>query len=162
MIFLRNVQQHRVRDRMRFAQQSVDADAVIADAGVHIGTSRSHEREAAAETIADDPDLAAIGQHAPRGADRRFGIADAGILIELSHEVERALHLVGNVGVQLDARCDLPEQVGGEREIAVRRQPIAFAADPGVHTEDFLNDDDRRTRRACRFGDIGVETAFAV
>ena len=37
MILLRHVQQHRMGDRVLLAEQAVDADAVIADAGIDIG-----------------------------------------------------------------------------------------------------------------------------
>ena len=70
---------------MLLVQQPVDADAIIADKGVAIGAARGHEGDAAAQAIADQPDLAAAGGLARR-LDGGFQIANALILVEFGDE----------------------------------------------------------------------------
>ena len=42
------------------------------------------------------------------------------VLVELLHQAERLLELLGHVGIELDAGLEPPEQVRREREIAER------------------------------------------
>ena len=127
----------------------VDPDRIIADAGIDVGARRGHEGEPAAEAIADRADLAALAEPGAGGADRRLDVADALVLVEAVHQVERLLELGPDVGIELDSGLEPPEQVGREREIAVLRPVVALAPDALVDPEYLLDDDDRR-RAASR------------
>ena len=146
---------------MLFAQQPVDAHAIIADKGIAIGAAGGHEGDAAAEAIADDADLGRAFQHGACGANGRLDIADALILVEAGDIGECLLHLFGDVSVQLDMRIDAPEQVGRDRQITGAGPAVAFAADAFIDAENLLDDDDRRLGGAVGRGDIGVELAVA-
>ena len=162
VILLRDMEQDRLGDGVLLAQQAVDADAIIADAGIHIGARRGHEGQSPAQAIADDADLEVRAMLVADRLDRRFDIANAAVLVEPAHQVKRLAHLVGNVGVQLDTGRDLVEKIGRDGQIACLGQRVALAADTGIHAEDFLDDDDRGGRLTFRLGIIGVELAFAV
>ncbi len=160
-VFARDMQHERPRDRMAFMEQLVDGDRIIADAGVDVGPRCGHIGQPPAQTVADRPDLAPADLRT-RGMDRRLDVANAHVLVEGAEQVEPALELVGDIGIELDARLDPPEQVGGEREIAVGGEPVAFPPDARVHAENFLDHDDRRARRCRRARDIGIELGAVV
>jgi hypothetical protein len=65
--------------------------------------------------------------------------------------------LGGNV--QVDARLLPPKQVWSDRKETLFRQFIAVPANVCVHTEQFLQNDDSRSRRGLRSCDIGGERA---
>ena len=94
--------------------------------------------------------------------DGRFDIADALILVEFAHQVERTLEFRFDIGVEFDTGFEPPEEIGCDREIAILGQLVAFAADSRVHAEDFLDHEDRGARRIGRARDIGVESAVVV
>jgi hypothetical protein len=87
--------------------------------------------------------------------------ATALVLVELLHQAERLLELLGHVGIELDAGLDPPEQVRGDADIAEARPVIAFAANPLVDPEYLLDHHDRALGRALRLGEIGCEAAVA-
>ena len=105
MVGAGDVQRQRPRDRMLLAEQSGDADRIIADAGIDVGARRGHEGEPAAEADSrPTPTLPPSGETRARGADRRLDVLDALVLVEPAHQVERLLELVLHVGIELDAR----------------------------------------------------------
>ena len=66
MVGAGDVEHQRVGDGVLLAEQAVDPDRIIADAGVDVGARRGHEGEPAAQAIADAADLAAF-RRAGRG-----------------------------------------------------------------------------------------------
>jgi hypothetical protein len=157
MIGCRDMQQQRLANRMLFAQQTVDADAIIADERIAIGAAGRHIGQPSAQTVTDQADFAVITQGRTRRLDRGLDILDALILIELPEQSKGFLQFGRDIGVQLDMGTDPPEQVWRIGQIARLGPIVAFLADAFVDAEDFLDDDDRRGRRLFRGGDIGVE-----
>src|SRR5688500_13321868 len=76
MVGAGDVEHERPGDGVLLAKDVLEADAVIADAGVDIGPRGGHVGKPAAEAVADTADLPAAGQTA-RLADRRLDVANA-------------------------------------------------------------------------------------
>ena len=142
--------------------QPLEADAVISDAGVDVGPRRAHEGEPAAEAEADAADLSALREPRARVADRCLQVGDGPVLVEPLHQPERLLELLGQVGIELDARLDPPEQVRRDADIAQRRHMVALAANALVDAENLLDDDDRALGRPFGPRQIGAEACFPV
>ena len=156
----RDVEHQRMRDGVLLAQQTVDAHRIVTDRGVDVGACGRHVGEAPAEAVADAADLRdAFAAADP--VDRRFDIANALVLVELPHQIERALEFWLDVGIELYPRLEPPEQVGRDGEITVLGQSVALAADAGVHSEDFLDHHDCRARRPLGPGDVRAEAVIA-
>src|SRR5207248_5876343 len=79
------------------------------------------------------------------------------INVELSHQLERTVHVRFVPGVGLHSRLDAPEQIRGECEVAVRRVAVCDRAHEPVDTEDFLDDDDSGAARRSWNGEIPTE-----
>jgi hypothetical protein len=92
-------------------------------------------------------------------AGSRLYISYALVLVELLHQAERALEFVRNVGVELDAGLEPPEQVGRQRQIAQGGPMVAFAANALVDPEYLLDHDDRAARLAVGLGQPAAEAA---
>ena len=134
---------------------------IIADGGVDVGARGGHVGQPTAQAIADRADLAAADRLA-RGADRRLEVADACVLVETAHQAERALQLLGHVGIELDVRLQSPEQVGRDSQIPGGGERVALAADTLVDAKDLLDDDDRRPGPARRVGAVSGEATGIV
>ncbi len=92
--------------------------------------------------------------------DCRFDVADATVLVESAHQIERAVEFALHVGIELDARLEPPEQVRRDGDVSVFGQPVALAADAGVHPEDLLDHDNCRAWRSLGPRDIGGKCAI--
>ena len=160
MVAGRDVQHQGIGDGVLLAQQVVDPNGVVADAGVAIGPRRGHECEPPAEAVADHADFGAPFRVA-RVADRRLDIAHPLVLVEPAHQLERGLEFILDVRIKLDVGLEPAEQVGGEREVAFGGELVAFAANAGVHPENLLDYHDRRARLACRPREVAIEVAIA-
>gem|GEM_PF-4696850 len=65
-------------------------------------------------------------------------------------EAKAVLPVAVGGNVQIDARLLPPVQVWSEREVTLFRQFIAVLANVGVHPEQFLQDDNGRSRYCLR------------
>ena len=121
-----------------------DPPAVVADRGGEAGqASGRRPGDAAAEAIADDPDLAAFA--GDRDGGRR--VAQRLLEIELAHQGHRAgarLRVVADVETLLD----VVEDRRGDGQIPFRGEAVGHLADMRVDAEDLLDDDDPAQRLA--------------
>ena len=108
-------------------------DPVVADRGIDIGACGGHE-----------------GEPAAAAAD----IGHTLILIEPLIQVQSFLELLRHVRIELDARPEPPKEIGGDSQIPGLCPSVALAANPGIYSEDFLNDDDLRPGHAVRLRKI--------
>src|SRR3984885_8139832 len=122
-------------------------DAVVAD-----GCHEDHQR---AEAIAEQRNLAVAFREIAYCVDSVFDVLYAGISV-ISLIEAKAVVPVGLGGdVQVDARLLPPVEVRSDREVTLFRQFIAVLADVGVHTEQFLQNDNGGSRQSLRPRDIG-------
>src|SRR5580692_6797265 len=140
------------------SQIFVSIGAVIPDRGVDAVIAHScHEDHQRSEAIAEQGYLAVAFRETAYCIDGVFDVLDAGISV-ISLIEAKAVVPVGLGGdLQIDARLLPPEQVWSDREVALFRQFIAVLADVGVHTKQFLQNDNSGSWRGLRFCDIGVE-----
>src|SRR5438309_4228393 len=157
-----DVEEEWLGDRVLLVEDVRQAYRIIADARVDAGSHRRHVSEAPAEAVADHPYPAAIAQPAAGGADRRLDVLHPLVLVETPHQVERALELRFDVGIQLNSRLEFPEKVWRYCEIALPGEPVALAADAFVDPEYLLDHDDRAPGRLLRLREVGIEVAVAV
>ena len=76
--------------------------------------------------------------------DRRLNIADTGLCVEASHQIEGALPFgVGLIG-EFDARLEPPKKIRHQRKKSVGGQCVRCCAHRTVDAEYFLYDDDAR------------------
>src|ERR1700733_10190011 len=126
-------------------------DAVVAD-----GCHEDHQR---AEAIAEQGNRTV--------AFREFAYCVDGVLyvpyarISVISRIEaKAVVPVGLGGdIQVDARLLPPVEVRSDREVTLFRQFIAVLADVGVHTGQFLQNNDGGSRQSLRSRDVGGKRA---
>src|SRR5580658_4666734 len=142
------------------SQIFVSIGAVIPDRGVDAVVAHScHEDHQCSETIAEQGSLAVAFRETAYCIDGVFNVPDASISV-ISLIEAKAVVPVGLRGdVQVDARLLPPIQVWSNREVTLFRQFIAVLADVGVHTEQFLQNDNGGSRQSLRLRDIGGKRA---
>src|SRR5215472_5832353 len=158
LVLLGDVEHQRLLDRFGLVERALDADSVVADGSVCVGTRRHQIGELAAEAVADRADLARAGRELPQMRERRREVIDALRLVEALVKRERLLPLgIGLIG-DLDAGLLAPEQVGAEHDIALPREAVGQIAHHLVDAENLL---DQHHAGAARGGccQIGAEAA---
>lgn len=153
MIRGRDVQCQRACDRGGFIEHRVDHHPVIADCGINLCARGGHIGQAATQTKTNNTCFFNELRVAP---DKDGGdVGNAMLSTVLLHIAKCLLQLMGHIGVQLNARGKPPEDIGRHGQVAECSPFIDFAAYPFVEAEDLGNDDDGRSRRCNRLGDIG-------
>jgi hypothetical protein len=126
-------------------------DAVVAD-----GCHEDHQR---AEAIAEQGNLTVAFRETACCVDGVLYVPYAGISV-ISRIEAKAVVPVGLGGdVQVDAWLLPPVQVWSERDVTLFRQFIAVLANVGIHPEQFLQNDNGRSRHCLRPRDIGGKRA---
>ncbi len=122
--------------------------------------ARRHEvGELAAEAVADRAGLAGAGGQAAQMRQARLEIVDALGLVEALVELEGARPFrLGLVG-ELDAGLLPPEEIGTERDVALRGETVGDVAHHLVDAEDLLDDENARTFAALRCREIAGKAA---
>ena len=78
-------------------------------------------------------------------------------------EIAEGLVQLGlDIGIELDPRCETPEDVRRDRQIALLRPLVGLLANPRVDPEDLRNDDDRTPGGAGGAGNIGGNGAVVL
>src|SRR5271169_2839719 len=112
-----------------------------------------------AEAIAEQGDLAVAFREIAYCVDGVLDVVYAGISVISRIETKAVLPVGFGSDVQVDARLLPPVQVWSDREVALFRQFITVLANVGVHTEQFLQNDNSRSRRGLRSCDVRGERA---
>src|SRR5271167_2817043 len=134
--------------------------AVIPDRGVDAVVAHScHEDHQRAEAIAEQRNLAVAFRETAYCIDGVFDVSDAGISVISRIEAKAVLPVSLGGDVQVDAWLLPPVQVWSEREVTLFRQFIAVLANVGIHPEQFLQNDNGRSRYCLRPRDIGGKCA---
>ena len=134
--------------------------AVIPDRGVDAVVAHGcHEDHQRAEAIAEQGNLAVAFREIAYCVDGVLDVLYAGISVISRIETKAVLPVGFGRDVQVDARLLPPVQVWSDREVALFRQFIAVLANVGVHTEQFLQNDNSRSRQGLRSCHIGGERA---
>src|SRR5580704_1577975 len=134
--------------------------AVIPDRGVDAVVAHGcHEDHQRAEAIAEQRNLAVAFREIAYCVDGVLYVPYARISV-ISRIEAKAVVPVGLGGdVQVDARLLPPVEVRSDREVTLFRQFIAVLADVGVHTEQFLQNNDGGSRQSVRSRDVGGKRA---
>src|SRR5580658_6784972 len=134
--------------------------AVIPDCGVDAVVAHGcHEDHQCAEAIAEQRNLAVAFREIAYCVDGVLYVPYARISV-ISRIEAKAVVPVGLGGdVQVDARLLPPVQVWSDREVTLFRQFIAVPANVGVHTEQFLQNNDGGSRQSLRSRDVGRKRA---
>src|SRR5271167_2404310 len=134
--------------------------SVIPDRGVDAVVAHScHEDHQRAEAIAEQRNLAVAFRETAYCIDGVFDVSDAGISVISRIEAKAVLPVSLGGDVQVDAWLLPPVQVWSECEVTLFRQFIAVLANVGVHSEQFLQNDNGRGLRGLRSCHIGGERA---
>src|ERR1700722_18165590 len=143
-----------------FSQVFVSIGAVIPDGTVDAVVAHSgHDDHERSEAIAEQANLAVAFRETAYCLDGVLYVLYARISV-ISLIEAKAVVPVGLGGdVQVDARLLPPVEVRSDRKVTLFRQFIAVLADVGVHTEQFLQNDNGRSRYCLRPRDIGGELA---
>src|SRR5271155_4778215 len=151
------------RERMKpidLSQIFLGIGAVIPDRGVDaVVTHGCHEDHQRAEAIAEQGNLAVAFREIAYYAHGVLDVLYAGIPVISRIETKAVLPVGFGGDVQVDARLLPPVQVWSDREVALFRQFITVLTNVCVHAEQFLQNDDSRSRRGLRSCDIGGERA---
>ncbi len=159
LVLLGDVEHERSGELARFIQRLVDADAIIADIAIGVAARRHEIGELAAEAVADGAGLAGAGGEAAQMRQARLEIVDALGLVEALVELEGARPFrLGLVG-ELDAGLLPPEEIGAERDVALRGETVGDVAHHLVDAEDLLDDENARTFAALRCREIAGKAA---
>src|SRR5271170_4641701 len=126
------------------------------DAVVAHGCHEDHQRT---EAIAEQGNLAVAFRETACCVNGVLNVPYAGISVISRIEAKAVLPVSLGGDVQVDARLLTPVQVWSEREVTLFRQFIAVLPNVGIHTEQFLQNDNSRSRRCLRSCDIRVECA---
>src|ERR1700759_2111461 len=124
------------------SQVFVGIGAVIPDRGVDAVFAHScHEDHQRSKAIAEQGNLAVAFRETAYCVDGVFDVRDAGISVISLIEAKPMVPVGLGGDVQVDARLLPPVQVWSDREVALFCQFIAMLANVGVHTEQFLEND---------------------
>src|SRR5277367_625062 len=134
--------------------------AVIPDRGIDAVVAHGcHEDHQGTEAIAEQGNLAVAFRETAWGVNGVLNVPYAGISV-VSRIEAKAVVPVGLGGdVQVDAWLLPPVQVWSECEVTLFRQFIAVLANVGVHPEQFLQNDNGRSRQSFRPRDVGGKRA---
>src|ERR1700733_10720331 len=116
-IEFREVENHRALDLRGLAQIGFDADAIIANRAIDIGSRRDQISELAAETETQRADLADAFRPRAQYLQRVRGILDRLVGIE-ALVITHRLAEIGFGVAELDAGLHPPEQIGHENDVA--------------------------------------------
>src|SRR5580693_9026801 len=142
------------------AQIFLSIAAVIPDRGVDAivahGCHKNHQR---AEAIAEQGKLPIAFRKTACCVNGVLYVPYARVSV-ISRIEAKAVVPVGLGGdVEIDARLLPPEQVRSEREVTLFRQFIAVLANVGVHSEQFLQNNDGGNRQSVRSRDVSGKRA---
>src|ERR1700683_5316834 len=126
-------------------------DAVVAD-----GCHEDHQR---AEAIAEQGNLTIAFRETTGGVNGVLYVPYARISVISRIEAKAVLPIGLGSDVPVDARPLPPEQVRSNRDVTLFRQFIAVLANVGIHTEQFLQNDNGGSRYCLRPRDIGGKLA---
>src|SRR5258708_36622422 len=134
--------------------------AVISDRGVKAvvaqGGQEDHQR---AKAIAEDPTPAVALREVAYFVDGVLEVLGACVSVISPVQTKAVLPVGLGSDIKVDAWLLPPEQVWRNRKEALCRKLVAVFADVGVHPEQFLQNDNSRSRRGLRSCDIGGERA---
>src|SRR5260370_30439946 len=134
--------------------------AVIPDRGVDaIVAHGCHEDHQRAKAIAEQGNLTVAFRETACCVKRVLYVPYARISVISRIEAKAVLPVGLGGDVQVDAWLLPPVQVWSEREVTLFRQFIAVLANVGVHPEQFLQNDNGRSRYCPRSRDIGGKCA---
>src|ERR1700724_1472622 len=143
-----------------FSQIFLSITTVIPDRGVDaIVAHGCHEDHQRAEAIAEQGNLTVAFRETAYCVDVVLCVPYARISVISRIEAKTVLPVGFGGDVQVDAWLLPPEQIWSEREVTLFRQFIAVLANVGVHPEQFLQDDNGRSRYCLRPRDIGGKCA---
>src|SRR5438270_2655639 len=134
----------------------VNVAALITNRRSPIGARGREKSRQTAQAVPDRTDTLAVFI-AAQMKNGRLDVFDAEINIELSHQLERTVHVRFVPIIELHTRLEAPEQIRRECEVAVRRVAVGDRAHESVDTEDFLDDDDSGAARRSWNGEIPTE-----
>ena len=120
-----NVEHERVADAFGFIEPVLDADPIIADAGIRVRMAGGAVGEQTAEAVADRAGLAGAGVERAQFGQAGLDIQQAGVVVEDTEQLEGALETGIAFAIQLDPGFNAPEQVGAKRGEAGAGQPVA-------------------------------------
>src|SRR5580693_8383614 len=142
------------------SQVFVSISAVIPDRGIDAVVPHScHEDHERSKAIAEQGNLAVALRETAYGTDRFFDVLYAGISVISLIEAKAVVPIGLGGDVQVDARLLPPVQVWSDREVTLFRQFIAVLANVGVHTEQFLQNNDGGNRQSVRSRDVSRKRA---
>src|SRR6202045_2822863 len=134
--------------------------AVIPDRGVDAVIAHGcHEDHQRAEAIAKQGNLTVAFWETACCVNRVLYVPYARISVVSRIEAKAVLPVAVGGNIQIDAWLLPPVQVWSEREVTLFRQFIAVLANVGVHPEQFLQNDNGRSRYCLRPRDIGGKCA---
>src|ERR1700721_4273216 len=126
-------------------------DAVVAD-----GCHKDHQR---AEAIAEQGNLTLAFRKTAGCVNGVLYVPYARISVISLIEAKAVIPVGLGGDVQVDARLLPPVEVRSDREVTLLRQFIAVLADVGVHTEQFLQNNDGGSRQSVRSRDVSGKRA---
>src|SRR5271163_1686349 len=134
--------------------------AVIPDRGVDAVVAYGrHEDHQRTQAIAEQGNLAVAFRETACCVNRVLYVPYARISVISRIEAKAVLPVGFGGDVQVDAWLLPPVQVWTDREVTLFRQFIAVLANVGVHPEQFLQNDNGRSRYCLRPRDIGAKLA---
>src|SRR5580700_1805878 len=160
LVLFGQMHQQRRMKPIDLSQIFLSIGAVIPDCGVDAVVAHGcHEDHQCAEAIAEQRNLAVAFREIAYCVDGVLYVPYARISV-ISRIEAKAVVPVGLGGdVQVDARLLPPVEVRSDREVTLFRQFIAVLADVGVHTEQFLQNNDGGSRQSVRSRDVGGKRA---
>src|SRR5580693_6956347 len=142
------------------SQIFLSISAVIPDCGVDAVIAHGcHEDHQRAEAIAEQGNLAVAFREIAYCVDGVLDVPYAGISVISRIEAKAVLPVGFGGDVQVDAWLLPPVQVWSDREVTLFRQFIAVLANVGVHTEQFLQNDNGGSWQSFRSRDVGGKLA---
>src|SRR5579863_10210894 len=134
--------------------------AVIPDRGVNAVVAHGcHEDHQRAEAIAEQGNLTVAFRETACCVNGVLYVPYACISVISRIEAKAVLPVGFGGDVQIDARLLPPVQVWSDRVVTLFRQFVAVLANIGVHSEQFLQNDNGGSRYGLRARDIGGERA---
>src|SRR5579863_7638765 len=160
LVLFCQMHQQRCTEIIALSQIFLSIGAVIPDRGVDaVVTHSCHEDHQRAEAIAEQGNLAVAFREIAYSVDGVLDVLYAGISVISRIEAKAVLPVGFGGDVQVDARLLPPVQVWSDREVTLFRQFITVLANVGVHTKQFLQNDNSRSQLGLRSRDVGGERA---